>query len=44
MERVGQIDQTLFDMDRALTALEGEGLTGFFDSTFGSSLGQPRRQ
>ena len=35
MERVGQIDQTLFDMNSALTALEGEGLTGFFDNTFG---------
>ena len=33
MERVGQIDQTLFDMNSALSALE-VGLTGFFDNTF----------
>ena len=39
MERVGQIDQTLFDMDRALGYLEEDGmsLTGFFDSTFGAA-------
>ena len=38
-ERVSQIDQTLFDMDRALGYLEKDGmsLTGFFDSTFGAA-------
>jgi len=39
MERVGQIDATLYDMDRALGYLERDGmnLTGFFDSTFGAA-------
>lgn len=39
MEQVGQIDATLYDMDRALGYLERDGmnLTGFFDSTFGAA-------
>jgi hypothetical protein len=45
-ERVGQIDETLFDMDRALGYLEDEGmsLTGFFRQYVWSSLGQHRWQ
>jgi hypothetical protein len=37
--QIGQIDQTIFDMDRALANLEGGNmsLTGWFDSTLGAA-------
>jgi hypothetical protein len=39
MQRIGQIDETLYDMDRALNYLERDdmSLTGFFDATFGAT-------
>ena len=44
MERVGQIDQTLFDMNSALTALESEGRHRLLRQHLRKSVGQPRRQ
>ena len=37
-DKAGQLDQTIFDMDRALTNLEGGmNLTGWLDSTIGAA-------
>ena len=37
-QQIGQIDQSIFDMDRALANLEGGmQLTGFFDATLGAA-------
>ena len=38
-QQIGQMDQTLFDMDRALANLEGGmELTGWFDATVGAAI------
>ena len=38
LEQAGKVDDTLFDMQRALTALEsGQDVTGWWDSTVGSA-------
>ena len=39
-QQIGQIDQTIFDMDRALDNLENKGmsLTGWWDATVGKAL------
>ena len=47
MNRIGQIDEALFDMDRAMDFLSEDGVTGIFDSTlfaaFDSITGSPDR-